>query len=1404
MNRLWGCALLLCLNGLLRWDVCDGQRVVDMQEGPLYRAKGYPVTISCTVSGFKGPSEQTFQFSVNKPTRPDMEINIVSTSDPNYSYAVYSQRVSAGEIQIQRLTGSSVLLHINKLEESDVGDYQCSTPNTDGAYFGTYFAKTTLNVIQDTLSASANPTVLSKTEGEALQLKCEVSSQTFQHTHLSVTWFLQSKGDGQPRPIISLNRDFTLSPGEGFEDRYQAGFVSLDKVQGTTYRLSMSQLQLSDQGSVYCQASEWIQDPDRSWYKIAYKDSEAFTLHVQPIDVLPDSDSFNARIEAPGEDLREGDTLEIQCTVEARDVVDSYFSVAWLKDDKEMAGIGPTGVSSIGPDYAGRESEGELKVVKKSDRDYLLAVRPVRTEDAGKYLCRVWKEEKAASSFTRGQSQDSAVKHVAVTVAERKLAVSAPSSTLEVNEGDVLQVTCGVSGASGLQSVSWQHRPGQGAFSDVISLSRNGVMQPGTRYRQRAEMGDVRTLRAAPESFTLEIANALPSDAGTYKCTVSDWVTETKGNVKKLDSKSQEVNTEVRSVDSLIRAELRSRTVLVRENEKIELFCKVKGPRYPLSVTWKIQRSGSPSQEQIVSLFHDGVITWWKNQRSYQLRTQVQPDEVTFILKVFRASAQEAGTYQCVVEAFLRQTQKALKSSNVLAVRVQKPDSLLSVSAGPQTPLRSRVGADARMECAVRAATTNASRFAVSWLFQPEGGQNRTLLHADRDAVLEVEAGQRYSLSRREARSYELLLRQAGTADSGRYYCLVEEWLQDPHGDWAPLKSTSAVIQLLISPQESSFSVTKEESKVTVRESEQVHINCSLGPGSISPASHYSITWFFVPAGSSERTVLLRFSHDAVLDHPGVRAELVRRMRFHRPALGSFGLTVQNVDAQDSGGYSCQVDEYRLSCEGEWLQSATDQSGVTSVSVLQTESNLHVLKDNSVVTMGNQQDGFVIVCNITSYSSPGSVFEVTWWRREAGGEGEPHPIFRARRNFTLQHLDKSRAHLLFDRPQATLYTLTVPNAEPSDSGQYYCRVEEWLLSPRNTWRKIAEDSSGHLTVSFQPQAGSTFAVLKPDTNITVQEGAAAVLQCRLQPGSVSPASHYSVTWFFVPADSSERTVLLRFSHDAVLDHPGVRAELVRRMRFHRPALGSFGLTVQNVDAQDSGGYSCQVDEYRLSCEGEWLQSATDQSGVTRVSVLHTESDLHVLKHDDNVTMGNQQGDFVIVCNITSYSSPGSVFQVTWWRREAGGEGEPRPIFIARRNFTLQHLDKSRAHLLFDRPQATLYTLTVPNAEPSDSGQYYCRVEEWLLSPRNTWRKIAEDSSGHLTVSFRAQGAGKLLEASCTSGALPVVLSLLIALLALAIGVLAYKLRKAGRRTAKRQADESLWAESNPLKPKLES
>lgn len=120
------------------------QRQVTVQEGPLYRTEGSHVTLWCKVSGYQGPAEQNFQWSIYLPSAPEREVQIVSTVDPSFPYAIYTQRVRSRGIFVERLQGDAVLLHITELQDRDAGEYECHTPNTDERYFGSYSAKMNL------------------------------------------------------------------------------------------------------------------------------------------------------------------------------------------------------------------------------------------------------------------------------------------------------------------------------------------------------------------------------------------------------------------------------------------------------------------------------------------------------------------------------------------------------------------------------------------------------------------------------------------------------------------------------------------------------------------------------------------------------------------------------------------------------------------------------------------------------------------------------------------------------------------------------------------------------------------------------------------------------------------------------------------------------------------------------------------------------------------------------------------------------------------------------------------------------------------------------------------------------------------------------------------------------------
>lgn len=123
------------------------------------------------------------------------------------------------------------------------------------------------------------------------------------------------------------------------------------------------------------------------------------------------------RISAQQTVLHEGRELSLSCNIDMQKLEERFFSVAWLRENVELAQIGPTGILSVGPEYSGREKEGELKAARIGDRDYRLILQPVRTEDKGAYICRAWPQERGQDgAFTRGAAQDSNSQLISISV----------------------------------------------------------------------------------------------------------------------------------------------------------------------------------------------------------------------------------------------------------------------------------------------------------------------------------------------------------------------------------------------------------------------------------------------------------------------------------------------------------------------------------------------------------------------------------------------------------------------------------------------------------------------------------------------------------------------------------------------------------------------------------------------------------------------------------------------------------------------------------------------------------------------------------------------------------------------------------------------------------------------------
>ncbi|XP_072542113.1 immunoglobulin superfamily member 3 isoform X2 [Salminus brasiliensis] len=972
MDLRWlvlACALL---------GVSSAQRVVSVQPGPLVRTEGSHLTIWCNVTGYKEGVEQDFEWSMYLHTAPDREIRIVSTAQPNYAYAVYSQRVNSKEIYVERLSGDSALLHITKLQAKDQGVFECYTPNTDGQYLGTYSARTNLTVIPDTLTVTSAAQSLSKVEGDMLQLSCEVTRQTSQHTHLSVGWYLRSPDDAgaQPRDLVTLSRDFVLRPGSPYRQRLSSGDLRLDKTSTTTYRLTIYKLQPTDQGQFYCEASEWIQDPDRSWYAMTRKQSDKTSVKVQPTDR-----DFSIQVNTDRRAYTAGEPLELRCTIDAQNVAERYFSVSWVFSSSSVAVVGPSAVPVLGANYVEREAAGLLTIRKESPSVHLLKLQRLLPEDAGKYICRVTEREKTPTGEFIDRSKRSRNVQITVTPLSSNISVSLASNLSEVMEGEHILLTCSVFSTLGPLSVLWQwtDKEGSAPVVDVAAVDRDGTVRPGPTYRERHSYGEVHVERIRSDTFTLALYNAFPTDEGQYHCSVTEWLqsgSAPEWTWQQIGEKATTKTITVKSVESSFFVSASSRTPSVTFGDSFDLQCIVKSrhnPSVPASVTWRfLAAEGEREFRDVVTFTRDGTLQWGEKPLGLGTRTSVDrtPSNTNFRLSVTQAGRKEAGTYQCAAVLYRRNydgtwTTIANRTSNLLGISVLQPVSKLRVHKSNQS-LQFLEDSRVRVNCSIASQTSGESQHAVLWYARKGGAgePDELLLKIERTGAFEYgvyaeeeRLRSRVQSERLSPRLYGLTLHRAETSDSGTYYCLVEEWLMDPDGTWYRLaRDSSGFTHVVVRQPEVKLQVEELESNITLPESGSIRLGCRI-PSQSSKDSRFSVSWYVSRSESDEeddQECVFSIGHDAVFgngncsptEEPGPNS----RLQFERTASDLYGLTIQRANPRDAGRYYCHVEEWLLNPRNAWYCLATNNSGVTIVNILEQVSTLQsvVCSNNSL------------------------------------------------------------------------------------------------------------------------------------------------------------------------------------------------------------------------------------------------------------------------------------------------------------------------------------------------------------------------------------------------------------------------------------------------------------------------
>lgn len=144
--------------------------------------------------------------------------------------------------------------------------------------------KSFCTVIGDSLKvapAISQPTV---SEGESVELRCNISRAYTAHTSLSVTWSIKT-GATSLEELLTFGPDDGMKVGQAFSQRYADGELILVLSGGGSYGLILKGVKPKDQGVYVCIGREWTRQPGggRGWQKILERSEEMGPVTVTPL-----------------------------------------------------------------------------------------------------------------------------------------------------------------------------------------------------------------------------------------------------------------------------------------------------------------------------------------------------------------------------------------------------------------------------------------------------------------------------------------------------------------------------------------------------------------------------------------------------------------------------------------------------------------------------------------------------------------------------------------------------------------------------------------------------------------------------------------------------------------------------------------------------------------------------------------------------------------------------------------------------------------------------------------------------------------------------------------------------------------------------------------------------------------
>nr|XP_014345902.1 PREDICTED: immunoglobulin superfamily member 8 [Latimeria chalumnae] len=483
--------------------------------------------------------------------------------------------------------------------------------------------------------------------------------------------------------------------------------------------------------------------------------------------------------------------------------------------------------------FSSRVTSGEIRIHRLRDNAVELKIGKLRQGDTGEFECYTPSTDPTYKGTYSDKVQIKVIPDILRVGTGHSRRTNPKSHSVTESQG--IELTCHAQANSEQHthlSVSFgvsktdpdlESTPGQ----EVIAIKRDFTVVPGstgsfgTRYRN----GELHVEKAQGDKYKMVIQRARPEDQGFYYCTAAEWILDPEGNWQKIVEKTATLaQITVLPVANLLTISDKPFKTLVNSGEAMELFCDVTGvsstPNVAFSVQWELKsKQDSPTEQLVVGLDHDGVVTLGKgfrNQNGARAISLERVREDSYRLRIQSSQPSDLGTYYCIVCAHVK-----YPNGTMLEVAQKKSEGVQVIMKTEAVSLQAHAriahfsiyrGDTIELLCNITLQTAQTVHMGVAWWVEAkeDGTQGHLLGTLNRDGVTELAKlqGKDISVDKVGPQCYRLRIYRAQESDQGEYHCSVTAWVPYPDHSWynaATVKSKSVKVSLYMHAMDTLF-----------------------------------------------------------------------------------------------------------------------------------------------------------------------------------------------------------------------------------------------------------------------------------------------------------------------------------------------------------------------------------------------------------------------------------------------------------------------------------------------------------------------------------------------------------------------------------------------------------------------